>query len=44
MGIKEEAGNYLAALSKCFVTDRRCEERTGLQRVADTVIRMCQSD
>ncbi|MEQ2191682.1 hypothetical protein XENOCAPTIV_001052 [Xenoophorus captivus] len=31
MGIKEEAGNYLSALSKRFVNDRRCEERTGLR-------------
>lgn len=31
MGIKEEAGNYLSALSKCSVTDRRCMERTGLR-------------
>lgn len=29
MGIKEEAGNYLFALSKRSVTDGRCEERMG---------------
>lgn len=29
MGIKEEAGNYLRALSKRCVTDRRCEQRMG---------------
>lgn len=46
MGIKEEAGNYLSALSKRLLTDRRCEERMGQQggRVDDTVIRICQSD
>lgn len=44
MGIKEEAGNYLSALSKRFVNDRRCEERTGLPGTDDTVIRICQSD
>jgi len=44
MGIKEEAGNYLCALSKRFVTDRRCDERTGLRGVDDTVIRICHSD
>lgn len=44
MGIKEEAGNYLSALSKCSVTDRRCGERMGQQGVDDTVIRICQSD
>lgn len=44
MGIKEEAGNYLCALSKRSVTDRRCEERMGQRGVDDTVIRICQSD
>lgn len=44
MGIKEEAGNYLPALSKCSVTDRRCDGRIGQRGVDDTVIRICQSD
>lgn len=44
MGIKEEAGNYLCALSKRCVTDRRCEQRMGQWGVDDTVIRVCQSD
>lgn len=33
MGIKEEAGNYLRALSERLVTDRRCEQRTGQRGV-----------
>lgn len=44
MGIKEEAGNYLSALSKRSVTDRHCEERMVQLGVDDTVIRICQSD
>lgn len=44
MGIKEESRNYLCALSKRSVTDRRCEERMGQQGVGDTVIHICQSD
>lgn len=37
MGIKEEAGNYLRALSERRVTDRRCEQRTGQRGVVGCV-------